>query len=80
MTYSLTDTQVIIIVVLALWELFWKGVALWRAAHQNQRSWFIALLLINSAGVLPIIYMLMTNFRTDAAEEKYLQTPIAHRN
>lgn len=80
MTYNVTTNQVILIVVLAFWELVWKGVALWRAAHRNQRNWFIAMLIVNSVGVLPIIYLLMTEFRPDATDERYLNTPIPHRS
>jgi hypothetical protein len=40
----------------------WRGMALWRAGRNNQKNWFIALLLINSIGILPIIY-LITNPR-----------------
>lgn len=39
------------------WSLFWKGIALWRAARKNQKHWFVALLVINSLGILEIIYL-----------------------
>lgn len=44
--------------VLAVWELVWKGLALWRAAEHKQRYWFVALLFINTVGILPIVYLL----------------------
>lgn len=43
--------------VLALWELVWKGIALWKAAREESKPWFVALLLINSSGLLPIFYI-----------------------
>ena len=43
---------------LTIWSLFWKGLALWRAGRSNQLYWFIALLVINTAGILEIIYLL----------------------
>ncbi|HLC94639.1 MAG TPA: DUF5652 family protein [Patescibacteria group bacterium] len=46
------------IVVIVIWETVWKAIALWRAARKNQRNWFITLIAINSAGLLPIIYLL----------------------
>lgn len=61
MTYHLTNTQIYLIAILAVWELIWKGLALWRAAKRRQPGWFIAILLINSAGILPIAYLLLTN-------------------
>ncbi len=42
---------------LMLWSLFWKGLALWRAGRGNQLYWFIALLVLNTAGILEIIYL-----------------------
>jgi methionyl-tRNA synthetase len=45
------------IVPLMIWDLVWKAIGLWHSARNNQRGWFIALLLINSVGVLPIVYL-----------------------
>lgn len=41
----------------ALWTLIWKGLALWKSARNDQRYWFVALLLINTAGLLEILYL-----------------------
>ncbi len=41
-----------------LWSLVWKGLATWRAARKDQKYWFIALLVINTAGLLEIFYLL----------------------
>ena len=45
------------IYLLFLWSLVWKGLALWRSAKHNQRNWFIALLVLNTMGILEIIYL-----------------------
>ncbi len=45
------------ILALVFWELFWKGIALWKAARNNQKYWFIAMLVLNTAGILPILYI-----------------------
>lgn len=34
-----------------------KGVALWRAANLKQRNWFIAILVLNTLGILDLIYL-----------------------
>lgn len=47
-----------LLVPLALWSLVWKGMALWRAAQNKQKGWFVALLIINTAGILEIVYLL----------------------
>jgi len=43
--------------ILSIWSLIWKGLALWRAAKQSQRNWFIVLLVLNTIGILEIIYL-----------------------
>ena len=45
------------IVTLLVWTLVWQGIGLWRSARHEQRGWFIALLVVNSLGLLPIIYL-----------------------
>ena len=49
---------VVALVILGIWDLIWRGIALWHSAQNEQKDWFIALLIINSAGILPIIYLL----------------------
>jgi len=40
-----------------VWSLVWKGFALYRAGKQSQPGWFVALFLINTLGVLEILYL-----------------------
>jgi hypothetical protein len=42
---------------LTLWSLIWKGLALWRAAAGKQRNWFIAILALNTVGILEIVFL-----------------------
>jgi len=46
-----------ILVLLIIWSLAWKAVALWKAARKNQVWWFVALMLINTMGLLEILYI-----------------------
>jgi len=41
--------------LLIIWSLAWKGLALWKASHEESKPWFIALLIINTAGILEIL-------------------------
>ncbi len=43
--------------LLAIWSLFWKGLALWKSARNDERYWFVALLVINTMGILEILYL-----------------------
>ncbi len=40
-----------------VWVLPWKGVALWKAAGNKQKKWFIALLIVNTLALLEIVYI-----------------------
>jgi hypothetical protein len=47
-----------LLVIVVIWSLVWKGIALWRAAHNNHTAWFVVLLIVNTLGILEIIYLL----------------------
>ena len=42
---------------LVIWSAAWKGIALWKSARNASKFWFIALLVINTVGILEIIYI-----------------------
>lgn len=44
--------------IVLIWSLAWKGTALWKASRNNQNIWFICLFIINTVGILEIIYIL----------------------
>jgi hypothetical protein len=45
------------IIPFLIWSLFWKGVALWRAAKNEQRNWFVVILILNTFGIIEIVYL-----------------------
>lgn len=47
------------VAVFALWSLVWKGFALWRAARTGEKWWFMAFLVINTVGLLEILYLFL---------------------
>jgi glucan phosphoethanolaminetransferase (alkaline phosphatase superfamily) len=47
-----------LIIVAVIWTLIWKGLALWNSARNHQKVWFIILLIVNTLGILEIIYLL----------------------
>ena len=46
-----------LLLLLVVWSLVWKGLALWKAAHEESKGWFIAMLVLNTAGILEILYI-----------------------
>ncbi len=55
--------------VAAVWDLAWKGLALWQAGKRRQPVWFVALLVLNTVGILPITYLRLMR-RRDAAKDQ----------
>lgn len=47
-----------LLLVAAIWTIVLKGFALWFSARGGQKWWFIAILVINTLGVLEIIYLI----------------------
>lgn len=43
-----------------------KGLSLWRAAKRDERRWFIAILLVNTLGILELLYLLVFSKRKQA--------------
>lgn len=51
-----TTEQLVVMVVLMAWSLVWKGLALWKASRLGSKPWFVVLLIVNTLGLLEIIY------------------------
>ncbi|HLW29916.1 MAG TPA: DUF5652 family protein [Brumimicrobium sp.] len=45
--------------ILVIWEMVWKAIAMWKSARNNELGWFLAILLVNSIGILPIVYIML---------------------
>lgn len=48
---------VVLFYLLILWTIPWKGIALWKSARRVEKWWFIALLVVNTIGILEILYI-----------------------
>lgn len=47
--------------LLVAWSLLWKGLALWHAAGRNQPWWFVVFLVVNTLGILEILYLFVVS-------------------
>lgn len=52
-----TKVDPLIIAISIVWIFIWKGFALWKSAELHHKYWFLAILLINTFGILEIIYL-----------------------
>jgi hypothetical protein len=59
------NIYIIIILAIALWTIPWKGVALWKAARNGQKIWFIILLIVNTVAILEILYIFFFSRRKE---------------
>jgi len=48
-----------IVIVCAIWDMVWKAIAMWKAARNNHLAWFICIVVFNTVGLLPIVYILL---------------------
>lgn len=46
------------ILPLAIFDFVLKAFSLWRSARRGEKVWFVVLLIVNSLGILPLIYLL----------------------
>lgn len=57
----------VIIMIIVVWSVIWKGLALWNSSGKRDKPWFIIMYIFNTAGVLPLLYMI---FKTDFFNKK----------
>lgn len=56
-----------------VWILAIKGYALWHAARNEQKWWFVFLLIVNGFGIPEIVYLVW--FRADKQSAKVAPAP-----
>jgi hypothetical protein len=66
--------------ILLVWTLIWKGFALWRAANKQQKYWFIAMLVLNTAGIVEIVYLFVFSKWTNTNKHEILNTKSEERD
>lgn len=63
---TLTSMEATAIIILVIWTFIWKGIALWYAGGNKDKAWFIVLLLLNTAGILDMLYIFIFSKRKSA--------------
>ena len=48
---------VILILILMIWTFVWKVYAVWISVKHDHKKWFLALLILNTVGILEIFYI-----------------------
>jgi hypothetical protein len=60
-----------VIIALIAREFIWKAIALWKAGTHKQLPRFICILIFNTMGILPIIYLAFFQRKSETPEESY---------
>ena len=47
-----------LICIVVVWEIIWKGIGMYQSAQRKNKFWFVLILVTNSIGILPLIYLL----------------------
>jgi methionyl-tRNA synthetase len=50
------------------WSIVWKGMALWKSARKGSKVWFVVLLLVNTVGILDILYLYVFSKKSEPVE------------
>ena len=54
---NMLGVNVFLFVVIMLWSLAWKLAALWKSARKGSLIWFVILGVVNTVGILEILYI-----------------------
>jgi hypothetical protein len=57
------------LILAVFWSLFWKGLALWKAARRGDRYWFLTILVFNLLGFLEMLYIFVVIPWVDARKK-----------
>lgn len=49
--------DLLFLLITVLWVLPWKIFSLWTASRNNHKIWFVILVIVNTFGILEIIYV-----------------------
>lgn len=55
------------LLIILMWVLPWKGIALWKSARNGHKFWFITLLVVQTFAVLDIIYIFIFSKKSTGA-------------
>ena len=65
-----------LILVVVLWTVVLKGYSLWYAARASQKWWFIALLIVNTMGILEIVYLIWYRPKSSTQTKEAESAPV----
>jgi hypothetical protein len=65
---GISNGFLVVISLLVIWSLIWKGIALWKSAQNRDKVWFVIMLIVNTVGILEIIYIFVFSQTKDRGQ------------
>ena len=65
--------------IIFVWIIAWKLFALWKSARNNQIVWFLILAVINTIGILEILYIYVFSKMRKKLENKVSKKRVKKR-
>jgi len=62
--FAFTNSDIVILLLLTIWSYGWKIPAIWRTVKNENKKWFVALLILNTFGILEIAYLMYFSNKT----------------
>lgn len=62
--------------IILIWIVVWKLLALWKSARNNHIVWFIVLAVVNTVGILEILYIYVFSKFGKKLEKKIIKKKI----
>ncbi len=70
-TNALPGWIIAVVVLLSIWGVIWKGIGLWHAGVDRNLLWFVLMFVLNTLGILEIVYI----FAISRPRRARLETP-----
>lgn len=60
-----------VLIIISIWSIIWKGIALWKSSKKDHKIWFVILLIVNTLGILEILYIYVFSKMMDRKNPKH---------
>lgn len=47
-----------LLILVLIWTILIKGMALWKSARNGHKAWFVFLLIVNALGIPELVYLI----------------------
>jgi hypothetical protein len=68
-----------LLVVIFIWSFVWKLLAFWKSARRKHLVWFIVFALVNTIGILEILYIYIFSDMMSPRKSEHIQIKTARK-